>query len=85
MNIFNRHYKEYDQWYDKNEDIFMTEINTINKFDLKGKGVEIGTGTGRFAQALNIKYGIEPSLNMLKFARERGVQIVYSSSESNPY
>ncbi len=85
MNIFNKYYKEYDLWYDKNEDVFMTEINTINKFDLKGRGVEVGTGTGRFAEALNIKYGIEPSLNMLKLARQRGIKTVYSYGESNPY
>ncbi|MFH1415392.1 MAG: methyltransferase domain-containing protein [Elusimicrobiota bacterium] len=85
MNIFDRYYKEYDNWYERNEEVFQTEINTIKRFDLKGRGLEVGTGTGRFAEALGIKHGIEPSLNMLMLARQRGVNAVHGKAETNPY
>jgi len=85
MNIFDKYYKEYDLWYERNNDVFMTEINAIRRFELKGKGIEIGVGTGRFAGVLNIAYGIDTSLNMLKLAEQRGVNTLHAKGESNPY
>jgi hypothetical protein len=35
-------------------------------FDTKGRGIEVGVGTGRFAGFLNIKFGVDPSANSLK-------------------
>lgn len=51
----------------------------------KGKGIEIGVGTGRFAQKLNIEYGLDPSENMLKKARKRGIKTVRASAEKIPF
>jgi hypothetical protein len=42
------------------------------------KGLEVGVGTGRFAQALNIPYGVEPSRAMANLARKRGIELPQS-------
>ena len=42
-------------------------------------------GTGRFAEALHITYGVDPSLEMLKFARERDVSCIQAVAESLPF
>lgn len=39
----------------------------------RGKGLEIGVGTGRFAVPLGIGTGIDPSKKMIKIARQRGI------------
>ncbi len=75
-NIFDRHYKKYDAWYDKYKFAYLSELEAIKKvLPKKGKGLEIGVGTGRFAAPLGIKFGIDPSEDMIKFARQRGIDI----------
>ncbi|MBN1493708.1 MAG: class I SAM-dependent methyltransferase, partial [Candidatus Omnitrophica bacterium] len=51
----------------------------------KGKGLEIGVGTGRFAQVLGIKSGIDPSKNMIEIARKRGVNVKLGYGERLPF
>src|SRR3989339_1583494 len=86
MNIFETHYKEYDVWYDKYPLVFESELLALKKtVPVKGIGIEVGVGTGRFASVLNIKYGIDPSRNMLKLAKKRGVLVKQASGESIPY
>jgi len=53
--IFDRYYKKYDTWYEKNKFAYLSELGAIKKVLPKvGKGLEIGVGTGRFAAPLNI-------------------------------
>lgn len=47
-------------------------------------GVEIGVGTGRFAEPLGIEYGVDPSHGMLQRARRRGVEAVGGVAEALP-
>ena len=47
--------------------------------------MEIGVGSGRFAQPLGVKIGIDPSRNMLKFAKERGIQVIRGGGENLPF
>jgi len=73
-NIFNRHYKRYDAWYDKNRFAYLSELEAVRKvLPRKGRGLEIGVGTGRFAAPLGIICGIDPAKNMVRIARGRGV------------
>jgi len=51
----------------------------------KGKGLEIGVGTGRFAASLGIKYGIDPSKNMVKIAGQRGIEARIGHGEKLPF
>jgi len=55
-NIFDIYPKEYDNWYEENKFAYLSEIEALKKvIPEKGEGLEIGVGTGRFAQPLRIK------------------------------
>ena len=59
IEVFNKHYKRYDAWYDKNRPVYLSELEAIRKgLPKKGKGLDIGVGTGRFAAPLGITMGI---------------------------
>jgi len=84
--IFDKYYEKYDAWYDKNEFAYLSELKAIRKvLPKKGKGLEIGVGTGRFAQALGIESGIDPSKNMIKIARKRGINVKLGYGERLPF
>ena len=84
--IFDRYYKKYDAWYEKNKFAYLSELKAIRKvLPEEGKGLEIGVGTGRFAQALGITTGIDPSKNMIRIARQRGVDARLGSGERPPF
>ena len=85
-NIFNRYYKKYDSWYDKNRFAYLSELKVIKKvLPEKGKGLEIGVGTGRFAVPLGITTGIDPSENMLGIAKARGINARLGFGEHLPF
>jgi ubiquinone/menaquinone biosynthesis C-methylase UbiE len=85
-NIFDRYYKKYDAWYDRNKFAYLSELEAVRKvLPKKGKGLEIGVGTGRFAQPLGIQYGIDPSKRMLEIARKRGVEVRVGYGEKVPF
>jgi len=78
--------KEYDQWFDDNKNTFLTELEAVKYFlPKRGKGLEIGVGTGRFAMELGIKYGIEPSEPMADIAKQRGIDVIIGTAENLPY
>ena len=61
-NSFQKYSKEYDQWYERNKFAYLSEIEALKKvIPEQGKGLEIGVGTGRFAQSLGISVGLDPS------------------------
>ena len=84
--IFNRYYKRYDAWYDRNKFAYLSELKALKKvLPKKGKGLEIGVGTGRFAAPLKIKTGIDPSKKMIGLARKRGVDARLGFGEKLPF
>jgi len=85
MSVFDRYYKRYDTWYDKNKFAFLAELKAIRKVLPKsGKGLEIGVGTGRFASNLGILYGVDPSRNMIALAKKRGIKARVAKGEDLP-
>jgi SAM-dependent methyltransferase len=67
---------EYDAWFDKDRSlIFFTEVQAFKSLlsSLPKSWLEIGVGSGRFAQALGIETGIDPSIKFVEMARRRGV------------
>jgi len=84
--VFGKHYKKYDAWYDKHKFAFLSELEAIKKILPRDeKGLEIGVGTGRFASGLGIKYGVDPSKNMLKIAKKRGIDVHRAQGERLPF
>ncbi len=85
--IFDKNYKRYDAWYDKNRFVYLSELDALKKAmpKKKGRGLEIGVGTGRFASKLKISYGIDPSANMLKIAAKRGINVQVATGEKLPF
>jgi ubiquinone/menaquinone biosynthesis C-methylase UbiE len=85
-NIFDEYYKKYDAWYDRHKFAYLSEIGALKKVvPKKREGLEIGVGTGRFALGLGIKYGVDPSENMLKIARKRGIDVRCAQGERLPF
>jgi len=67
---------EYDAWFDKEGSlIFLIEVKAFKSLlpSLLKPWLEIGVGSGRFAQALGIGTGIDPSIKLVEMARRRGV------------
>ena len=83
--VFDRFYTDYDNWFVSNELAYKAECNLIGKLIPKGKGLEIGVGTGRFAIPFGIKEGIEPSDKMAEIAKEKGIRVVKGVAEDLPY
>ncbi len=81
---FEQFTERYERWFEKHKYTYLSELNAIRKVFPQGKSVEIGAGTGRFSAPLNIKYGIEPSFEMGKIARKRGIYIIRGIAEKLP-
>jgi SAM-dependent methyltransferase len=68
--------KEYDAWFEEEGKlIFAIEVKTLQSVLplLPKPWLEIGVGSGRFAQALGIDTGIDPSARLMEIAEGRGV------------
>ena len=88
-NIFDQIAEKYDWWFDSPEGgaIFRAELACLLllRHEPAGKWLEVGAGTGRFAAALGIAEGVDPSAPMLDFAARRGIQTQTGTAESLPY
>ena len=79
---------QYDAWFDgEGKVVFSMEVRALQEVSpsLPEPWLEVGVGSGRFAQALGIKTGIDPSIKLLEMARRRGVTIFLSSGERTPF
>ncbi len=67
---------EYDAWFDEEGSlIFFMEAQAFKSLlpALPKPWLEIGVGSGRFAQALGIETGVDPSIKLIEMARHRSV------------
>jgi len=48
-------------------------------------GIEIGVGSGRFAEPLGIRLRIEPSSKMREAAQKRGISVIEAVAEDLPF
>ena len=75
---------EYDAWFDKKGSrIFFIEVKAFKELlpSLPKPWLEIGVGSGRFAQALGIEIGIDPSTKLVEMARNRGINTFVGRGE----
>ena len=82
---FDKYAERYDSWYEENKAIFECESKAIKALDLHGKGLSIGVGTGMLDFHTPIDIGVDPSVNMLKHAKARGVKPVRAVGEFLPF
>ncbi len=87
VDIFNSYYEEYEAWFEKNKNIYLSELNIIKSFipDENLKGIEIGIGSGRFALPLGIKIGVEPSEKMAEISTKKGLKVIRGFAEELPF
>ena len=87
--IFNSHVEEYEAWYEKHNNAYLSEVAAIKeqfqKLPENLRGIEVGLGTGRFSEPLGIKEGIEPAMEMAKIAINRNIEIMKGFAEHLPY
>ena len=87
--VFDVYAKRYDAWYVKpfGKSAFNLEKACIESLckNLRQPFLEVGVGTGRFAQALTIEYGIDISTGVLELATKREIIVVKGKGESLPF
>ncbi len=72
MNAFNSVAADYDAWFEgEGRLVFNIEVQAIRKLlpYLPRPWLEIGVGSGRFAENLKIEYGLDPSIHLLEWQR----------------
>jgi SAM-dependent methyltransferase len=78
----------YDAWFEKEGRLILaSEVEALRQaLPLLPKSwIEVGVGSGRFAQALGIDIGLDPSGELLKLARNRGVSVLLGRGEEAPF
>jgi len=86
--VFDRLALRYDRWYEKpfGKSIYQLEVEAIRTvLPSFNTGLEVGVGTGRFASALGIKFGLDISLSELLIARQRGINVVLGDAHRMPF
>jgi SAM-dependent methyltransferase len=83
---FVRHHRRYDEWFERHREAYLSELLAVRAvLPWQGRGLEIGVGTGRFAGPLGIRFGIDPAVEMLEYARARGVSVACAVAEALPF
>lgn len=83
---FEKYSKKYEDWFERNEFAYKSEIQAIKELLPQGKnGIEIGVGSGRFAIPLGIKIGVDPSPRMRKIAQQKGIKVIDAVAEDLPF
>ena len=86
---FNAHADKYDVWFDgePGTTIFTMEVECLQPLlnSYHRPYLEIGVGSGRFAQALGVEYGVDPALALLKKAKARSIKVKRASGENLPF
>jgi len=75
---------KYDDWFDRNSVAYQCELKAFQKLGIKGRSIEIGVGTGKFAEPLGITMGIEPTSQMYSRAKALGIDIIEAIAEDLP-
>ncbi|NLV27809.1 MAG: class I SAM-dependent methyltransferase [Methanomicrobiales archaeon] len=86
LTVFEKYAERYDQWFVDYPDVYQEELNRIKKAigTVLTPALEIGVGSGRFAEPLSIESAIEPSLPLGLMAKKRGIEIIQGIGESIP-
>ncbi len=79
----------YDAWYGtaRGRALLATETEALRPLieAFPGPRIEVGVGTGRFAEALGARFGLDPSCDALQLARRRGISVAAGVGEAVPF
>ncbi|MGM0509804.1 MAG: class I SAM-dependent methyltransferase [Thermoplasmatota archaeon] len=82
---FDEHTERYESWFNKNRKAYGSELKAVEVLLPDGKGLEVGVGSGRFSEPFSIGFGVDPSVEMLKIAKEKGLEVVRAVGEGLPF
>lgn len=78
----------YDAWFEGEGKLaFAIEVRAFHEVlpSLPKPWLEIGVGSGRFAQALGIETGVDPSIKLVEMARKRGITALLGRGEQQVF
>jgi ubiquinone/menaquinone biosynthesis C-methylase UbiE len=82
---FESYSSRYEEWFEKNMYVYESELQALRLQVPEGKtGIEIGVGSGRFAEPLGVWLGVDPSSRMRRIAAQRGIEVIAGIAESLP-
>jgi len=79
---------DYDNWFEREgKPVFAIETKAFQEIlpSLPKPWLEVGVGSGRFAQALGIEIGVDPSIKVAEMARGRGISALLGVAEREPF
>lgn len=82
---FERFTDRYEAWFEAHTHAYLSELAALA--ELLGRPerpIEIGVGTGRFAEPLGVPFGIEPARAAGRHAHARGISVVRGVGEALP-
>lgn len=83
---FETHHRRYDEWFVRHAAAYQSELLAVRALlPLRGLGLAIGVGTGRFAAPLGVQIGIDPAREVLNYAANRGISSVQAVAEALPF
>lgn len=86
VTAFDDHAFRYEAWFERHPAAYLSELLALRALvPWRGRGLEIGVGTGRFAAPLGLAVGVDPSGAMLALAAARGIECVKGVAESLPF
>lgn len=88
IRVFDSLASDYDAWFEREGRlIFASEVEALRQILpwLPRPWIEIGVGSGRFAQALGIDVGLDPSSRLLEIARNRGISAFLGWGDEMPF
>jgi SAM-dependent methyltransferase len=84
--VFDQYAADYDRWFDDYHEVYEAQLRMLRAaVPDRGRTLEIGVGSGRFAVPLGIQWGIDPSRPLIRIAKGRGVEVTLGEGEHLPY
>jgi len=87
--VFETQADRYEGWFERHAAVYQSELNAVraalDKLSPGGRGLDIGTGTGRFAVPFGIREGVEPAMAMRQLAAVKGMDVRGGVAEALPF